>query len=78
VTVVKESNNLRVTWTTVGGKSYRVQTNAVGASDGSTTHFSDLSPLFSIPGVGESTANYLHVSGATGVPGRDYRVRLGP
>ena len=73
-----DSGNVRITWTTVGGKSYRVQTNAPTASGGLTNNFADLSPLISVSGMGESTMNYLHNGGATNVPARYYRVRLAP
>ncbi len=74
----REGGNLRITWTTVGGKSYRVQTNAPPANGTFTNNFGDLSPLISIGSSGESTTNYLHVGGATNASGRYYRVRLGP
>jgi hypothetical protein len=63
---------------TVGGKSYRVQTNAPAAGGSITTNFGDLSPLISVTGSGESTTNYLHTGGFTNVPARYYRVRLAP
>ena len=75
----RETNNVRLTWTTVGGKSYRVQTNALSANGSITTNFADLSPLISVGGTDESTTNFLHVGGfATNLPARYYRVRLGP
>ncbi len=64
--------DLRVTWTTVGGKSYVVQTNG-DVSNG----FTDFSPLIAVPGAGESVTNYLDASGATNGH-RYYRVRLEP
>jgi hypothetical protein len=73
-----EGGNLRITWTTVGGKSYRVQTNAPAASGSLTPNFADLSPLISVTGVGESTTNFLHIGGFTNAPARYYRIRLGP
>jgi len=73
----RETNNVRLTWTTVGGKSYRVQTNTPSAS-GITTNFADLSPLITAGGTGESTTNFVHVGGFTNVPARYYRIRLGP
>jgi len=36
---------VRVTWSTVGGKSYRLQTNAPPASGSFTPTFADFSPL---------------------------------
>jgi hypothetical protein len=73
----REGGSWRITWTTVGGKSYRVQTNA--PPNGSlTNNFVDLSPLIFIPGSGESTTNYLHIGGATNTAARYYRIRLAP
>jgi hypothetical protein len=74
-----EGANLRITWTTVGGKSYRLQTNAPSASGGLTNNFVDFSPLISMTNAGESTTNFLHIGGFnTNGPNRYYRVRLGP
>ncbi len=64
--------DLRVSWTTVGGKSYIVQTNG-DVSQG----FTDFSPLIPAPGAGESVTNFVDPSGTTNVP-RYYRVRLLP
>jgi hypothetical protein len=78
VALQREAANLRLTWTTVGGKSYRVQTNAPPANRSFTNNFADFGPLISVPGSGESTTNYLHSGDATNAPARYYRVRLGP
>jgi sugar lactone lactonase YvrE len=67
-----EGGNLRVTWTTVGGKSYVVQTNGEVSNS-----FADSSPLIPAPGAGESVTNFVDSSGATNGP-RYYRVRLQP
>jgi hypothetical protein len=63
---------MRVTWNTVGGKSYRVQTNGVVSSA-----FVDLSSTIAVPGTGEATTNYLHLNGAS-FPSLYYRIRLVP
>src|SRR5207249_9942583 len=78
VSLQRQTNDVRVTWNTVGGKSYRLQTNAPLANGSLTTNFADLSPLIAVPGSGESTTNYLHVGGASNAPARYYRIRLGP
>ena len=67
-----EGGELRVTWTTVGGKSYVVQTNG-DVSNG----FTDSSPLIPAPGAGESVTNFVDSNGTTNGP-RYYRVRLAP
>lgn len=78
VGVQTETNNLRITWTTVGGKTYRVQTNAPSASGNFTTNFADFGVIILGPGTGESTTNLLHLGGATNTPALGYRVRLVP
>jgi len=71
--VAREGDDVRITWTAVGGKSYMVQTNSTPSSG-----FADFSPAISVPGVGESVTNYLHAGGATNSSALFYRVRLGP
>lgn len=78
VTVQAESANLRVIWTTVGGRSYRLQTNAPPASASFTTNFADAGPLIVVPGTGESTTNLLDAGAATDGRAHYYRVRLVP
>jgi hypothetical protein len=78
VALQREASSLRVTWNTVGGKSYRLQTNATPASGSLTTNFSDFGSLITVPGVGESTTNMLDTGAATNAPAHYYRVRLGP
>jgi len=70
------NQNVRVSWTTVGGKNYVLQaaTNITGSV---TTDFSDLSPVISVGGTEEGTTNYLHLGGGTNRAGF-YRVRLVP
>ncbi len=71
--VTRDSNDVCITWTAVGGKSYVVQTNSVPGSG-----FADFSPVIYVPGVGESITNYVHTGGATNGTALFYRVRLGP
>ncbi len=76
--IARASNDVLVTWSTVGGKSYVLQTNAPPPSGSFTNNFADFTfPIF-VPGTGESTTNYLDSGGATNLPSRFYRVRLGP
>jgi hypothetical protein len=79
VALQRESGNMRITWTTVSGKSYRVQTNAP-VNGSLSTNFADASPLISAPSNDyESTTNFLHLGGFnTNLPARYYRVRLAP
>ncbi len=70
-------NDIRVTWTTVAGKKYILQSS--GGVNGSLNNpFSELpmAPIV-VPGSGESRTNYLDV-GAALAPGQYYRVRLVP
>jgi hypothetical protein len=78
VSIVRQTNNVLVKWTTVGGHSYVLQTNAPPLNGSYTNDFADFSPLVTVPGSGESTTNYLDIGGATNIPSRFYRVRLGP
>jgi len=71
--IQSEAGGIRITWSTVGGKSYRVQTNAL--LDGNF-NFGDFSPLISVPGTSESTTNFVDPSTNTSL--RFYRVRLSP
>lgn len=73
LSVNPETNGLRISWTTVGGKSYRVQTNSVLSGT-----FADLSPLITAPGTGESATNYLHLGNPSNTPALFYRIRLAP
>jgi hypothetical protein len=65
--------NIDVSWTTVEGKSYIVQTNSAAGAG-----FADFSPVIAAPGTGESMTNYLDLKGRTNGPLRFYRVRLAP
>jgi hypothetical protein len=72
-TIAREAGGVRMNWTTVGGKSYRVQSSA--DLDGV---FSDFGPVIAVSGAGESTTNLLDTDAPTNAPARYYRVRLGP
>ena len=78
VSFQRETNNTRITWTTVLGKSYRVQTNAP-INGRLSTNFYDVSPLIAAPTDGnESTTNFVHVGAFTNAPAGYYCVRVGP
>ena len=72
VSLQRETDSVRLTWSTVGGKSYVVQTNGVLSGA-----FTDLSPLITVPGAGESVTNFVDSGAATNASVRYYRVRLG-
>jgi T5SS/PEP-CTERM-associated repeat protein len=79
IAIVKQGNDLRVTWTTVGGKKYQPQAGNGGNGGNFTTgNFADIGPLITMPSGGESTTNYVDIGGATNSPARYYRVRPVP
>jgi hypothetical protein len=71
--IQREGAGVRITWSTVGGKSYLVQTTM--SANGS---FTDFGPVISMPGVGESITNIVDLDALTNGAERYYRVRLGP
>jgi T5SS/PEP-CTERM-associated repeat protein len=74
--IARESNNIRVTWSTFAGTTNALQATR-GAADGSysTNGFAN---LFSVTNVVGSVTNYLDAGAATNFPSRFYRVRLVP
>jgi PKD repeat protein len=77
--VAQEGDDVRITWTTAGGRTNTVQ-GAAGDAPGSyaTTNFIDISELMIITGSGDATTNFVDVGGATNGAARFYRVRLVP
>ncbi|HUJ10060.1 MAG TPA: thrombospondin type 3 repeat-containing protein [Verrucomicrobiae bacterium] len=67
-------DDMLLTWTTVGGKKYAVQT----ATGDYTNDFIELAPVIVAPGTNESTLSVIHLGGATNAVGRFYRIRLVP
>jgi hypothetical protein len=66
--------NVRVTWSTVGGHNYVLQTNGnLGAGT-----FADSGPVISVGGANEGTTNYLDHGAATNHSSFFYRIRLAP
>ena len=76
--ITRESNDIRVTWTTTAGKTNVVQATSGDAKGNFTNNFLDLSPPIVVPGSGQVGTNYLDSGGATNIPTRYYRVRLVP
>lgn len=74
VEIAPTNDDVLLTWTTVGGKKYAVQTVAGEY----TNDFIELEPVIIAPGTGESTFGVIHLGGATNAPSRFYRVRLVP
>jgi hypothetical protein len=75
IEVATEGDDVLLTWTTVGGKKYAVQSVTGGDY---TNAFIEFAPAFIAPGSGESTFSVIHLGGATNSPSRFYRVRLVP
>ena len=73
-----QGHDILASWTCVGGHNYVLQSTRGVAIGGYTNSFTDVSPTIVVPGVGESTTNYLDIGGATNSPAFFYRVRLGP
>jgi hypothetical protein len=76
--VQREAGDVRVSWSTVGGKNYWVQTNVIAAGRSITTNFADFGTLITAPGTNESTTNILLYGTVTNAPAGYYRIRLGP
>jgi len=77
ISITHENESVRVTWTTVGQKTYQVQISTEPAG-GYSPNFVDLGSPVIVPGVGESMTNYVDVGASTNAPGRYYRLRLVP
>jgi PKD repeat protein len=71
--VVRTSNDLLVTWSTVGGR-----TNAVQAATTVSGGYSNLNASMLITGNGNVATNYLDIAATTNAAGRFYRIRLVP
>ena len=79
VSAVRQSNDVRITWKTAGGRTNAVQTAAGSANGSYTTNFVDIgNSITIIPGNGDVTTNYADTGGATNTPTRYYRVRVVP
>jgi hypothetical protein len=76
--ITKEGADLRVTWTTVGGKTNVLQASPGGAGGNYTNNFSDLNPQLIISGSIVTSTNFVETGGATYSPSRYYRIRVVP
>jgi hypothetical protein len=77
--ILRQSNNVLITWTVFGGTTNVVQVSPGGVGGSySTNNFVNLSPMIFVPGTGLNLTNYLDIGGATNKPARYYRVRLVP
>jgi hypothetical protein len=76
--VTRENNDIRIIWTTLGGKTNVVQATSGDSGGNYSNNFTDLSPQIIPSGTNVTTTNYLDVGTATNFPIRYYRVRLVP
>ena len=70
ISIEARAEGVRVTWNSVGGKSYRVESTANLDSP-----FTDESPVIAAPGVGESTLHF-DITPSAGIANQFYRVRM--
>jgi len=75
--IARTGNDVDLKWNVAGGHDYVVQSTA-GAAGSFSNNFTDLSSTITIPGIGESSTNYVDVGGATNSPAQYYRIRLVP
>jgi hypothetical protein len=73
--MVREGNNMRITWLTAGGLTNRLQVSPGGPDGSYSNNFTDLGPQIVVAGTGLVTTNYPDTNGATNKC-RYYRVRL--
>ncbi len=75
VNISKQGSDINLTWTSVGGRGYVVQTNAPPPQGSYTNNFA---AIFTVTNTVGTTTNYLDAGGTANVPAFFYRVRLVP
>jgi N-acetylneuraminic acid mutarotase len=65
--IVKQGNDILITWLTIGGMTNVVQATSGLAGGGSSSGFADLSPQIAVSGMGQTVTNYLDAGGANGI-----------
>ena len=78
LSVAPQGTNMVVTWKTGGGSTNVVQATGGDVKGSYATNFTDISGPIAVLGSGDTTTNYLDGGGATNIPSRFYRIRLGP
>jgi len=73
--ILRQGNDIRLTWTTVGGKTNILQAANGAVGGGYSNNFTD---IFTVTNTVSTVTNYLDVGAATNFPARYYRVRLRP
>lgn len=74
----RQGNDILITWTTQGGTTNRIQTAPSLAGGGDSGNFTNLGPAVLPRGNYLTTTNYLDIGGATNMPAKYYKIRLGP
>lgn len=78
IAIAQESNNIRLTWTTIAAKTNFIQATSGTANNGFTDDFLDVSPPIVVLGTGDVITNFLDVGAVTNKSARYYRVRVVP
>ncbi len=73
--ILKQGNDIQITWTTVGGKTNVLQALNAAGGGGLSNNFND---IFTVTNTVSTVTNYLDVGAGTNFPARYYRVRLLP
>jgi hypothetical protein len=71
LSIESSGNDIRVTWQAAGGK-----TNVVQAAGSVSGAYTNISPNIAIPGIGDTTTNYLDFGAVTNWATRFYRIQL--
>ena len=74
--IVRQGNDIALSWTTPGGMSNVLESAAGGPGGGFTNNFTDRSASILAPAGSVVTVNYLDAGGATNNSARYYRIRL--
>ena len=72
--LVRETNNIRIAWTTYAGTTNAVERTAGAAGSFATNNFAGITNIITTG----TTTNYLDIGAATNLPAFYYRVRLVP
>jgi hypothetical protein len=75
--ITRESDNIRVTWKTAGGRTNILQV-AAGESGAFATNFVSIGNSIIVAGSGDVTTNRVETGGAINGPARFYRVKVVP
>ncbi len=76
--IVRQGNNIVLTWTEAGGTSNTVQAASGSVTGNYSNNFADISSLITNGYLTIVTNTFSDVGGATNVPARFYRVSLAP